>query len=114
MIASAGADVCLLFNTKYSSVPNGGPKSRNLQGKSHLCTLQAFTQLQQFGLYILFPIGIMYYFGTNLDQKFSVPGFWPGPNQTHKIPFEKEEIDAELARLKARRLQLRRKRLEEE
>jgi protein PET100 len=56
----------------------------------------------------------MYYFGTNLDQKFSVPGFWPGPNQTHKIPFEKEEIDAELARLKARRLEHRRKRLEEE
>jgi len=56
----------------------------------------------------------MYYFGTNLDQKFSVPDFWPRPNQTHKIPFEKEEIDSELARLKARRLELRRKRLEEE
>ena len=74
----------------------------------------ACAQPQQFGLYILFPIGIMYYFGTNLDNKFSVPGFWPGPNQTHKIPFEKEEIDAELARLRARRLELRRKRLEDE
>lgn len=56
----------------------------------------------------------MYYFGTNLDNKFSVPGFWPSPEQTHKIPFEKEEISAELARLKARRLDLRRRRLEEE
>jgi len=65
-------------------------------------------------MYILFPIGIMYYFGTNLDKRFSVPGFWPSPEQTHKIPFEKEEIATELARLKAKRLELRRKRLEEE
>jgi protein PET100 len=56
----------------------------------------------------------MYYFGTNLDRKFTVPGFWPSPEQTHKIPVEKEEISAELARLKARRLELRRRRLEEE
>ena len=56
----------------------------------------------------------MYYFGTNLDNRFSVPGFWPTPEETHKIPFEKEEIATELARLKARRLELRRKRLEEE
>jgi len=65
-------------------------------------------------MYILFPIGIMYYFGTNLDNRFSVSGFWPTPEQTHKIPFEKEEIATELARLKARRLELRRKRLAEE
>jgi len=62
-------------------------------------------------MYILFPIGIMYYFGTNLDQKFNVPDFWPEANQTHKIPFEKDEIQAELERLRRRRLAQREKRL---
>jgi protein PET100 len=65
-------------------------------------------------MYILFPIGIMYYFGTNLDRRFSVPDFWPKPEQLHKIPTEKEEIKGELDRLRARRLELRRRRLEEE
>jgi len=65
-------------------------------------------------MYILFPISIMYYFGTNLDERFSVKGFWPEPGQTHKIPFERDEINAELDRLKRRRLILREKRLQEE
>jgi protein PET100 len=64
-------------------------------------------------MYIMFPIGWMYYFGTNLDQKFSVPDFWPKPSQMHKIPYEREEIDSELERLKRRRLMLRQARLEE-
>ncbi|KAF2084371.1 hypothetical protein K490DRAFT_75897 [Saccharata proteae CBS 121410] len=68
----------------------------------------------KFGLYILFPIGVMYYFGTNLDNKFSVPDFWPKEGQTHKIPFEKDEIQGELARLRARRLALRERRLQQE
>lgn len=68
----------------------------------------------KFGMYILFPIGIMYYFGTNLDNRFAVPDFWPKENQTHKIPFDRDEIQSELERLKARRLALRAKRLEEE
>lgn len=42
----------------------------------------------------------MYYFGTNLDERFSVPGFWPTAEQSHKIPLEKEEIDRELARMR--------------
>ena len=63
-------------------------------------------------MYIMFPIGVMYYFGTNLDSKFSVPGFWPSREQSNRIPIEKEEIDAELERLKARRLALRQMRLE--
>lgn len=54
----------------------------------------------QFGIYILFPIGWMYYFGTNLEERFAVPGFWPKPEQSHKIPFEREEIDKELERMK--------------
>jgi protein PET100, fungi type len=66
----------------------------------------------QFGMYIMFPIAIMYYYGTNLDNRFSVPDFWPKPEQTNRIPFERDEIKSELERLKQRRLYLREKRLE--
>ena len=66
----------------------------------------------QFGMYIMFPIAIMYYYGTNLDKRFSVPDFWPKPEQTNRIPFEKDEIRSELERLRERRLSLRAKRLE--
>jgi protein PET100, fungi type len=65
-------------------------------------------------MYIMFPIAIMYYYGTNLDNRFAVPDFWPKPEQTNKVPFERDEINAELERLKARRLYLRDKRLEQE
>lgn len=51
-------------------------------------------------MYILFPIGWMYYFGTNLEERFSVPGFWPTAEQSHKIPETKEDIDAELSRMR--------------
>lgn len=68
----------------------------------------------QFGMYIMFPIAIMYYYGTNLDNRFSVPDFWPKAGQTNRVPFEKDEIAAELERLKARRLYLRDKRLAQE
>ena len=60
----------------------------------------------------MFPIGIMYYFGTNLDEKFSVPDFWPKKEETHKIPYDRKEIEEELERLKARRLAARARRLE--
>lgn len=63
-------------------------------------------------MYIMFPIGIMYYFGVNLEEKFSTPDFWPKKNQTHTIPFEKEEISQELAILKQRRLAARQRRLQ--
>ena len=62
----------------------------------------------------MFPIGIMYYFGTNLDARFAVPDFWPKEGQTHTIPYEKEEIKQELERLKQRRLAARERRLEME
>ncbi|KAI9375878.1 hypothetical protein BJX61DRAFT_539466 [Aspergillus egyptiacus] len=65
---------------------------RKLQGGN----LEVF----KFGMYVIFPIGWMYYFGTNLDERFSVPGFWPSTEQSHKIPLEKEEIDKELARMR--------------
>ena len=62
----------------------------------------------------MFPIGWMYYFGTNLEERFSVPDFWPSPESTHKIPFERDEIKAEVERLKAKRLARRAKRLQVE
>lgn len=62
-------------------------------------------------MYIMFPIGFMYYFGINLDSRFAVPDFWPKPGQTHKIPFERDEILEELERLKQRRLAVRAQRL---
>ncbi|KAJ5107745.1 hypothetical protein N7456_004420 [Penicillium angulare] len=65
---------------------------RRLQGGN----LEVF----KFGMYVLFPIGWMYYFGTNLDDRFSVKGFWPTAEQSHKIPIDKEEIDKELARMR--------------
>ncbi|KAF3002971.1 hypothetical protein E8E13_004744 [Curvularia kusanoi] len=71
-------------------------------------------EVAKFGMYILFPISIMYYFGTNLDGKFSVPDFWPKPEQTHRIPYEREEIAKELERLKARNLANKQRREEEE
>ncbi|KAI9673094.1 MAG: hypothetical protein M1829_004408 [Trizodia sp. TS-e1964] len=71
-------------------------------------------EIFKFGLYIMFPIGFMYYFGTNLDRRFSVPDFWPSPNQSHKIPFERDEIEAELLRLQKQRLDRRARRLEQE
>jgi protein PET100 len=67
----------------------------------------------QFGMYIMFPIGWMWYFGTNLDTRFSVPDFWPSPETTHKIPFEREELKEMSERLKSERLERRRRRLEQ-
>lgn len=60
----------------------------------------------------MFPIGWMYYFGTNLESRFSVPDFWPEEGTTHKIPFEREEIKELAQQLKADRLERKRKRLE--
>lgn len=56
----------------------------------------------------------MYYFGVNLDTRFSVPDFWPSPETTHKIPFDKEELKELSERLKAERLEKKRRRLERE
>lgn len=60
----------------------------------------------------------MYYFGTNLEDRFSVPGFWPTKEQSNKIPYEKEEIKAEVERIRdemrAKELERRRRREETE
>lgn len=54
----------------------------------------------------MFPIGIMYYFGTNLDNRFSVPGFWPKPEESNRIPHDREELLAEYKRMQARKRSL--------
>ena len=56
----------------------------------------------------------MYYFGTNLDGRFSTPGFWPKEGQINKVPYEKEEIKEELSRLKTQRLAAREQRMQAE
>ncbi|KAF2002453.1 hypothetical protein P154DRAFT_431098 [Amniculicola lignicola CBS 123094] len=68
----------------------------------------------KFGMYIMFPIGIMYYFGTNLDGKFAVPDFWPKPGQTHKIPYDRDEIAKEVERLTQRNIEMRKQKQMEE
>lgn len=59
----------------------------------------------------MFPIGWMYYFGTNLENRFSVPDFWPQPGTTHRIPFEREEQRELERQLREARLERRERRL---
>ena len=56
----------------------------------------------------------MYYFGTNLDDKFTVHNFWPTKEQLNKIPTEREDISAEVERMKRRRLRRREERIANE
>jgi len=65
-------------------------------------------------MYLMFPIGIMYYFGTNLDNRFAVEGFWPKAEHSHKIPFEREEMKKEYVRLMMRQRQVEQMRKEKE
>lgn len=62
----------------------------------------------------MFPIAWMYYFGTNLESRFAVPDFWPKPEETYKLPYEKQDIRSELDRLRQKRLERRARRLEPE
>ena len=50
-------------------------------------------------MYLMFPIGWMYYFGTNLDERFGVPEFWPKQEQSHKLPYDKEDLKQEVQRI---------------
>lgn len=51
---------------------------------------------------------------TSCSGRFKVDGFWPKESETHKIPFDREDIQSELERLRNRRLALRAQRVEEE
>ena len=67
----------------------------------------------QFGMYVMFPIGIMFYFGTNLDNRFSVNGFWPRPEECNKVPRDRDEVVAEYEKM-IRRQRFKQARLEQE
>ncbi|KAI5465835.1 hypothetical protein BGZ63DRAFT_460540 [Mariannaea sp. PMI_226] len=68
----------------------------------------------KFGTYVMFPIGIMFYFGTNLDNRFAVKNFWPKPEECNKLPYDRDEIKAEYERIVARqKLRMARKMDEE-
>ncbi len=60
----------------------------------------------------MIPISIMYYVGIDTDKKLDVPGFWPDPDTLNKVPKEKYQIQAELARMRAVKAE-KRKKLEE-
>ena len=62
----------------------------------------------------MFPIAFMYYFGTNLEERFAIPGFFPTAAQGNRVPKDRDEIMAEIERLRARRLYVRDKRLQDE
>ena len=56
-------------------------------------------EILKFGMYLSFPIGWMYYFGTNLENRFNVPDFWPSQEQSHKLPNGSEGVREEVARI---------------
>lgn len=41
----------------------------------------------------------MYYFGTNLDERFNVPDYWPTKEQSHTLPYDHAELKEEVMRL---------------
>lgn len=57
---------------------------------------------------------MMYYFGTNLDNRFSVEGFWPKPEECNQLPRDREEVKAEYERIVARQKLRQARKLEEE
>lgn len=62
----------------------------------------------------MFPIGIMFYFGTNLDDRFAVQGFWPRPEECNKVPRDRDEVKVEYERIVARQKLRMAKKIEEE
>lgn len=41
----------------------------------------------------------MYYFGTNLDERFDVPDYWPTQANSHTLPYDHKDLKAEVLRL---------------
>jgi protein PET100, fungi type len=65
-------------------------------------------------MYVMFPIGTMYYFGTNIEERFAVSNFWPKPEECNTIPHDREELRAEYERIVARQKMLQARKLEQE
>ncbi|KAF5092863.1 hypothetical protein D0Z03_002661 [Geotrichum reessii] len=79
-------------------------KSFQLQGTN----LEIF----RFAFYVSFPIGTMIWVGIDTHEKFNVPKYQPDPARLNQIPKDPVEIRAEVERMRAERIE-RRKRLEE-
>ena len=73
-------------------------------------------EIIKFGMYLSFPIGWMYYFGTNLENRFNIPNFWPTQEQSHKLPPSSDALREEVVRLQRRmkESQMERNRLAEQ
>ncbi|KXH41252.1 hypothetical protein CNYM01_04611 [Colletotrichum nymphaeae SA-01] len=89
-----------VFKVRFNQIP--GPIDPVLQNYFGDLLTDMAPPPQQFGMYVMFPIGVMYYFGTNLDNRFAVPEFWPKAEHSHKIPFDRDEIKSEYIRLAKR------------
>lgn len=99
------------------------PKPNSTMLSSLLRSLRGSNlEIFKFGMYLSFPIGWMYYFGTNLDERFAVPDYWPTKEQSHSLPYEHKDLKVEVERLQklgsakqeARRLERERRRRMEE
>ncbi|OZJ03171.1 hypothetical protein BZG36_04075 [Bifiguratus adelaidae] len=62
-------------------------------------------EVVKFGIYVMFPIGWMLYFGGPefFDRHVRNINFWPKEETTNKPPSTKQDIQSELVRLKLER-----------
>ncbi|KAG8531924.1 uncharacterized protein KY384_003560 [Bacidia gigantensis] len=98
---------CLSRVCRYANIPPP------LRATHHSRSIDPINlEVFKFGLYIMFPIGWMWYFGTNLENRFTIPDFWPKEGETHKIPFDRDEQRLLAQKLRESRLEKRRRRLE--
>ncbi|KZO91874.1 hypothetical protein CALVIDRAFT_541490 [Calocera viscosa TUFC12733] len=74
-------------------------------------------ELFKFGVYIFFPIAMMFHYGNpEWYEKHVLPfkeSFWPKEETTNKPPHDKVSLQAELAKLKAERLARRQSHLDD-
>lgn len=45
---------------------------------------------------------MMYYFGTNLDKRFSMGNFWPKPEESNRMVYDRKELEEEFRFIVAR------------
>ncbi|QSL66522.1 hypothetical protein MERGE_000902 [Pneumocystis wakefieldiae] len=64
-------------------------------------------EILKFGIYVIFPVGIMYYFGSPSFYRKYVKelNFWPPKEKTNCLPVNKNDIKNELHRLKTEKYQ---------
>ncbi|KAF5113563.1 hypothetical protein DV454_003509 [Geotrichum candidum] len=69
-------------------------------------------EIFRFAFCVSFPIATMIWVGVDTHEKLNIPNFRPDPARLNQIPKDPLEIRAEVERMRAERLE-RRKRLEE-